>query len=498
MGFIARHWRGELTLPVSFWVNNLLLLLPLGIAIGALMVWIAAWGQSLQAASISLLVGGSLLLLLSVWAPVGAWRSANTYLAEGGAPGWALATKIVLALGTVSNVGALAVDVLPELPAHLRLAAGHDPIGRLGIVLAPDGRSVTLSGPFSMGAASRFERTLERAPQLQRVLLDSPGGRLFEAHEIATAVRKRGLQTRASGDCASACTLVFLAGPNRSLAPGTRLGFHRASVPTLNPLHDQFANRRLASLYDEAGLPRDFIFRVLATPASTMWFPAAVLLVEVGILPRPSLLLEIDDQTLPADAPLARYRDALANNLLWVALDERRAGAIDEAAQRMLQTRQRGAAADAVAMEGRAVALAAVPVVLLSASAAALDRYLDLLAAELRERRPAGDAACQAVLGTGTDAASASPRLADWLQTALLEPADPQPPRVLTALELEVLRRELGPGGPERIRALVAAPTGPRRAGPGCTKAIELLDAMARLKPAQRRLALRQLLATPA
>lgn len=500
MGFFARHWRGELTLPVSFWVNNLLLLLPLGIGIGALMVWIAAWGQSLQAASISLLVGGSLLLLLSVWAPVGAWRSANVYRAEGGSGGWALATKIVLALGTVSNIAALAVDVLPELPAHLRLAAGHDPIGRLDIVLAPDGRSVTLSGPFGMGAASRFQRTLERTPQLQRVLLDSPGGRLFEAHEIATAVRLRGLHTRASGDCASACTLVFVAGLNRSLAPGTRLGFHRASVPTLNPLHDQFANRKLASLYDEAGLPRDFVFRVLATPASAMWFPTGALLVDAGILPRPSLLLEIDDQSLPAGAPLDSYREVLANNLLWAALDERRAGAINDAAQRMLQARQRGLATEAVALEGRAVALAAVPVVLRSAGADALDRYLALLAAELRERRPAGDAACQAALNVtaDADAANPSPGLADWLQAALLEPADPQPPRALTALELEVLRRELGPGGPERIRALVALPAGPRKAGPGCAKAIELLDAMARLKPAQRRLALRQLLATPA
>lgn len=494
MGYIARHWRGELTLPVSFWVNNLLLLLPLGMAIGFLMVWIAAWGQSLQAASISLLVGGGLVLLLSVWAPVGAWRSANTYLDEGGSAGWALAAKLVLALGTLSNVGSLLLDVLPELPMHLRQAAGHDPIGKLDVRLAADGRSVSLSGPFSSGAASRFQRTLQGAPQLRQVLLDSPGGRLFEASEIASQVRARGLSTRATADCASACTLVFVAGSHRSLAPGARLGFHRASVPSLNPLHDQLANRKLAALYDKAGLPREFVFRVLATPATTMWFPGAELLVGAGILPRPTLLLDIDD-TLPPTAPLESYRDALNNNLLWTALEQRRAGAIDDAALRMQQARQRGLAVDAVALEGQAVALAAVPVVLRSAGASALDGYLALLLAELRERRSAGEAACQAVLGAPEAAgATGSPRLTDWLQTALLEPADPQPVRALTALELEVLRRELGPAAPERIRSLGAASDGSRKAGPGCGKAIELLDAMARLKPPQRRLATRQLL----
>lgn len=59
-----------------------------------------------------------------------------------------------------------------------------------------------------------------------------------------------------------------------------------------------------------------------------------------------------------------------------------------------------------------------------------------------------------------------------------------------------MLRRELGAGGPERIRTLVAAgDAAQRRRPPGCQQAIETLEAMAALKPAQHRLAARQLLA---
>ncbi len=497
MGYFGRHWRGELSLPVSFWINNGLLMLPLGFALGLLLVWAELWGQSLQATSTALLVGTVVLSIVSVWAPVGVWRSARVYRDEGGSPGWALAARGLAGLGVLGSVFSLVVDVLPQLPAQLRLAAGQDPIGRLEIQLSADRRSVRLSGPFGMGAAGRFQRTLNSAPELRRVVLESPGGRLFEAHEIATAVHERGLQTRAIGDCASACTLVFVAGSQRSLAPTARLGFHRASVPSSNPLHDQLANRTLASLYGDAGLPRYFIDQVLRTPSWSIWFPAVDALVAAGILPPPTLLPELD-ATLAPDAPAAAYREVLSSNLLWTALEERQAGAIDDGAARMQAARQRGLDAEAAAREAQAAALDAVPVVLRSAGMSALDRFLAALSAELRERRPAGDASCQAVLGAATATASASPpqRLADWMQGALLEPADPQAVRPLTALELEVLRRELGPDAPERITAMLPG-AGPRRGAPGCARAIELLDAMAALKAPQRRLAARLMLSAP-
>lgn len=501
MDYIAKHWRGELSLSVAFWVNNWVLMLPLGIVLGLLSVWIQGWGQGLQAAAITSLVGWVLLLALSIWAPVGAWRSATTYRDEGGSPLLAAGAKLVLGLGLLYTAASVVFDVLPELPSQLRMAAGSDPIGRLDIRVAPDGRSVTLSGPFGAGAASRFERTLKSAPQLQRVVLESPGGRLFEANEIATQVRQRGLQTRAEGDCASACTLVFIAGTHRSVARAAKLGFHRASVQSMNPLHDQLANKKLAILYDKAGLPRYFISRVLETPSSHMWFPETDVLVAAGVLPKPTLLPELDIG-LPADAPLAAYREVLDNNALWVALDQRRAGAIDDASQRMLAARQRGLDVAASALEGQAVALAAVPAVVRSAGSSALDGFLAVLGSELRERKATGDTECQAVLASslGANAAEgAGPppqRLADWLENALLEPADLQPTRALTALEIEVLQREMGADGPGRITALTRG-AGPRKVVPGCAKAIELLDAVGRLKPPQRRLAARLMLMPP-
>ena len=492
MNYLVRHWRGELPLWAAYWVNNGLLLLPVGFAVGVAMAWIAAWGQGLQALASATLFGVFVYVVVSIWAPVGAWRSATVYVNEGGSGLWGGLAKLTLGIGMLLNGASLVFQVLPEVPAQIRMALGTDPIGKLDIALAPDGRSVMLSGPFGAGAANRFTRITRDAKNLRTVVLDSPGGRLYEASEIAHAVKSRGLLTRATGDCASACTLVFIAGAQRSLMPPARLGFHRASAPSMSPLHDQIANRKLAALYGEAGLPQHFVDQVLRTPSWSIWFPPVAELMDAGILAPPSLKV-VPDDGMAADAPAERWRDLLADNPLWSELERRHEGVLARAAARMHEARLRGAEPGAVGDEGLAVALAEVPVVLRSAGARSLEAYFDSLASELRARRSGGDAACLAVLG-GRDAA-APERLAAWLQATLLEEADPQPARALSPIELEVLQRELGPAAPERIAALV--PGGARKpAAAGCARTLETLDALARLRPPQRQLVVRQMLAS--
>ena len=55
--------------------------------------------------------------------------------------------------------------------------------------------------------------------------------------------RERKLATRVDGDCASACTFAFLGGVERSISPGGRLGFHRASFPGMSD-NDMYESNR--------------------------------------------------------------------------------------------------------------------------------------------------------------------------------------------------------------------------------------------------------------
>lgn len=495
MGFLLRHWRGELTLPVAFWVNNFLLVFPLGFAVGLMMAWAEAWGQSLQAMALTSLIGLLLLAWLSVWAPVGAWRSANRYVHEGGSETWAGAARFVLGLSLLVNGLAIVFDTLPRLPEQWRMALGRDPIGSLDIRMSEDGHSIVLSGPFGAGAAARFEQVVKDAPGLRRVVLESPGGRLYEADRISTVVRARGLQVRAKADCASACTLVFIAGGQRSLARQARLGFHRASSGSMNPLHDELANHKLAQLYLEAGLPVHFVDGVLRTPASQMWFPPIDVLTTAGILPPPTLQLAMD-AGLTADTPLQGYQDVLEENPLWDELERRLPGTIDVAAGRMREARREGRPPDDAVQEAEAVARAAVPMLLRSAGPKAQEAYLVMLTTALRDRDKGSSASCS--LESTLEGREMAAPLRQWMHTALAEPADRQPARALSQAEREVLRLELGSGALARVATLAGAePFSAGRPKERCQRTVELLEAMARLRAPQRRLALRLMLQPP-
>jgi hypothetical protein len=64
------------------------------------------------------------------------------------------------------------------------------------------------------------------------VVLSGPGGSLLAALAIGKEIQERQLSTLvpADAECASACSLIWLAGSRRMLAKGARIGFHAASL----------------------------------------------------------------------------------------------------------------------------------------------------------------------------------------------------------------------------------------------------------------------------
>ncbi|MBI5718302.1 MAG: hypothetical protein HZC37_11530 [Burkholderiales bacterium] len=522
-GYIARHWRGELTLPVSFWVNNCILALPVGFAIGALAAWIAVTGDYLRGGSIALLVAWPLLLLFSVWSIVGAWRAATAHSESGGSGLWAGLAKLLLALSALSTTGSAVFDFVPNVGDWLRMARGIDPIGHVQATLSADGRRLRLEGPLGLGDAERIRALTAKAGGLRIVELDSPGGRLKEGEEIAALVKRAAWHTRTTGACESACTLVHMAGERKQLLPGAKIGFHRASAGTVNPVLDNLANRELVRIYREAGLPERFIERTLATPASRMWYPSRDELVGAGLVSLAERPLDIE---LPesAKAPASEYADAMTGSDTWLAVDKRYPGAMALAARRMVEARAGGADAAEVQVQGQKVIEQHLPALLAEAGPELRESYLALLALQLSAARAAAPAAgvamttttstsstttavprpgaaaaptaCIGVLAADAGARRAlSPDLVQREAAWLIAAAAAAPTREIggrapSTVEQEVLRRRLG----ERSPALLAQAWQPgalQRPARDCERAIELLRAVAELPPAERRLATR-------
>lgn len=502
--YFARHWRGELSLPRSYWLNNFLVATPLAMLLTGLMSWISVKGDSLQVSAIVVLVGFPLLLSLDVWCLVGAWRSASNYLRGQGSLLWGWLARISLVLGTLQLAASVMFGLLPSLGEYWQMARGIDPIGQARFTISPDGRSLMLSGVIGMGDGERLRALLESeaARGLKRVELASPGGRVREAERMAAALKAHRQEARAVGACASACTLVFLAGSPRHLAPQGQLGFHRASTGTYNPVFEELANQQLAKTYRELGLPQPLIDKTLNTPSRGMWFaPREELQAYALIAPSPRTL----DIPLPAPAaPLADYDDALRLHPVWEALDRRAAGTIDAVARRMLAARLAGAADEEVQAAALGPLAAQMPDLINGTDGVLRRRYVQIVTDQLRAlrtpARPGARPACRDLLEGRLASRQALPmelqvREAQWLHDASSGAPPRWSPKPPSAIELEVLDRSVGSAALGMLSRLWADSPNSTSAGASlaCEPVIALLERLPAQSPARRELAERLL-----
>lgn len=500
--YIARHWRGELSLARSYWLNNMLLATPLALLLTGLMSWISVKGDSLQISAIVTLLGVPLLMGLDVWCIVGAWRAAGNYLRDEGAALWGWLARVTLALGALQFGASVLFGFMPNVGNYWQMARGIDPIGQATLSLSADGRSLRVAGTIGMGDGERVRKLLAsaEASQLKRVELESPGGRVREAERMAEALQQHRHASRAVGTCASACTLVFMAGQPRQLTPGARLGFHRASTGTFNPVFEELANQNLAASYRKLGLPESLIDKTLATPARSMWFPKERDLQGL-VAPLPQTL----DIELPlaGSSGLADFQDALRTHPVWDALERRQGGTIETAAQRMWAARSAGLADAEVQAAALSPLAQQMPQLIAGADAGLRRRYVQLVTDQLKAlRTPAernGRPGCRDLLDGRLAARPTLPmplqvRESQWLLDAAQSPPPRWLPRPPNAIETEVLARSMGASALGALAQLWRdTPATAATPNASCEPVIALLDRVQSQPPARRELAERLL-----
>ncbi len=62
---------------------------------------------------------------------------------------------------------------------------------------------------------------------IETLQLNSGGGKIWPAHEMADTIIDFELNTHVHGKCESACVRIFLAGATRTMSRGSKLGFHQ-------------------------------------------------------------------------------------------------------------------------------------------------------------------------------------------------------------------------------------------------------------------------------
>jgi len=420
--YFIRHWRGQLPLPVSYWLNGALV--AFGVYFMNRIVGDAFEDASMRKSSSVAIVTILIGMAAWIWSAVGIWRSAGHHTARGGSEGWASTARFIVAVGFVGFTTAFVNHALPQLKEFAAIATGHDPISRIDATLTADGTVMVLSGNFGAGSADEVARVMSSAPKLRTVSLASHGGRLGEASTIAGTVRARELDTYVESFCESACTYVFLAGAERAATPNAKIGFHRPDFPGFSAdMRRQMTDKMLA-VYRSHDISSDFLDRVAKTETSDMWYPTRDELIENGVINRVSL----GGETRTAVGAEFRSREELGLKMLDVplmrAIDRRYPGTLDRAADLAWEAYQKGAKDGDVLTAARKVFASVFPRLLAEADDQILVDFMDLSLAQLTAARNVSYEACAALLSASLNTSQVLPKEVNdqevrWLLNAI-------------------------------------------------------------------------------
>ena len=231
-GYIRRHWRGELSLPRSYWINGLLV--SLGFTGMVRMVpWDAILGAGPRLFSVLVIGLWFLIAATTLWQLAGIWSSAGNYLREGRSRLWGNAARIAAILSFLCAVANFVTAGIPQVSEYARIAAGGDRFGRYQVRACSEMPLKSRSSGTSDSVSPRTYSAPGNAnPGVRLIhLANSDGGRVVEARALRDLIDSRKLSTYTASGCSSACTLAYAAGRKRLIAPNAKLGFHAVFVP---------------------------------------------------------------------------------------------------------------------------------------------------------------------------------------------------------------------------------------------------------------------------
>jgi hypothetical protein len=280
-------WRdGTASLPQSLYYRGVWAAIALLVGLGSISIAVFAGGE-LTWAHIALpallCTAGTLFAIWQIFLVVKAGqRSGRRGL---------FALTAGVAAASVFLIGLTIWDrAVPALDEMWNLYVGDPRFnGDLTVTVSPDGRTLHVEGTYGLRSEDAVRRALAANKDIREVVLAGPGGRASTGFELFRLFRERKLATHVDTGCASACTLAFLGGVDRSIGPKGRLGFHRASFPgmTDDDMYESNRGMRRFLIYS-ARLTPAFADRVFDTPADSIWVPTPQELLAGGVINRVS------------------------------------------------------------------------------------------------------------------------------------------------------------------------------------------------------------------
>lgn len=163
---------------------------------------------------------------------------------------------------------------------------------------------IMMNGEVTHTLASDFTRALRARPDARIIVLNSPGGYVDNALQVAHEVRRRNMSTvvgKGMG-CYSACAYIFFAGVPR-YAEG-ELGVHQISAEVADLVLAQTTLGDVLDALDAFGVEQHIISVMLRTPPEKMYVFTSAEIAELRInLGEPIRIAELSIDGPPSNAP---------------------------------------------------------------------------------------------------------------------------------------------------------------------------------------------------
>ncbi len=288
LGYIRRHWRGDLPLGIAFWVNLIGVYVVIHITETLLRNSVVDQpGRLFVTALISFLV---FRLVVYPWQAVGVLRSCEQSLRDHKNTIWIRCAQAVVVLGIV----AIFVDGLNVTRLFFSVRVYEKEMALAAIKKEKTyhvrlrGKGVAyVTGSLDPGVTRELSSLIDKHPDITTIVLESDGGRIFEARGIAKIAKNGALTTYAPAKCYSACTIAFAGGERRILGPGAELGFHRYKLDAKYILPFLDVDKELKKDFDFfllQGIDNQFLQKVNGVSPTSMWVPSLDELHQAGVI----------------------------------------------------------------------------------------------------------------------------------------------------------------------------------------------------------------------
>ena len=197
---------------------------------------------------------------------------------------------------------------------EMKTETGGETASRGAFVLPEDRPDVlVLNADITATTPDEFITALAARPEARILVLNSPGGGVDSALQMAREIRSRGMSTYVAPDmgCYSACAYMFFAGVDRR-ADG-ELGVHQISAEIADLVLAQTTLGDLLDALEEFGVAQPVISHMLRTPPEEMYVFTPQQVAEYGINRGAPIAVTvtidqpIDEPAQPADGAVTAF-----------------------------------------------------------------------------------------------------------------------------------------------------------------------------------------------